>query len=188
MDFLKELVSLVIGIYDYNDAFLAKQWRGRAWFFRFYGRVFVACCAIVLFVYQQLAGNNAPFSEVVAYSILIVGLVQAAAPLFYLLVLRFPFWFFVTERYKHDLNNRRWPEPLKSGIVVGIEICLVVLSILGFFERWYIVFLVFLWSIPVAIFYVLLPLFALVVTRSRIVMHLDRFDDRLERPQQQRPR
>jgi hypothetical protein len=141
----------------------------------------------VFFLYQQFGYDVHIFlipSEFVASAVLLIGLLQAAAPLCYLLV-RFFFWFFITERYKRDLARRKWPEPWKSIVVLVSEAVLIIISVLGFLSHpRYLVLLVFFWSIPVAVFYLALPLFVIWGSGQRTFLTLTQFDDRLERPEQ----
>lgn len=182
------LVRVILGIQEYQEAFWSKSQRSPTWPWRFWGRSGIAFTAVVLFLYQQLGYDvHISFisSEVVAYTVLLIGILQAAGPLCYL-TLRFPFWFFVTERYKRDLTMRKYPDPWKSIPVLISEAVLVVLSVLQFLSHpWYLVPLVFFWSIPVIIFYLVLPPFVLWGLGHRIFLTLAHFDDRLERPGEQ---
>jgi hypothetical protein len=142
----------------------------------------------VFFLYQQFGHDVHTAlisSDFVAYAVLLIGLLQAAAPLCYLAV-RFFFWFFITESYKGDLERRKWPDPWKSTFVLVSEAVLIVLSVLGFLSHpWYLVLLVFFWSIPVTVFYLVLPSFVLWGLGNRTFLTLAQFDDRLERPEEQ---
>lgn len=183
-EYVLSLARLIFGIQEYREAFQPKSERDPTWFWRFWGRIGIAFIAIVFFVYQQLGYDTHISSDFVAYTVLLLGIVQAAAPLFYLVILRFPFWFFVTESYKRDLERRKWPDPWKSILVVTSEAVLIVLSVLGFVSHPpYLVLLVFFWSIPVTLFYIILPLFVLWGSGHTVFLSLARFDDQLERPE-----
>ena len=182
IDILQDVMYFILGMQEYDDAFRPRSERGRRWPVRFWGRIGIAALAVLFFFSQQLGFVMVP--KFVAYAVLCIGLLLAAAPLLYLIVLRFPFWFFITERYKRDLEREKWPEPWKSAVVVASEAVLIVLAVLGFLAHpWYLTFLVFLWSVPVAFFYLVLPSFVLWGLGHGLFVTLARFDDRLERPQ-----
>ncbi len=186
-DYLWELGRLVFGLQEYHEAFRPQSQRSQTWRWRFWVRCGIAFIAIVFFVYEQF-GNDVHIvllsSDFVAYAVLLIGLLQAAAPLCYLII-RFFFWFFITERYKSDIARSKWPDPWKAIVVLMSEAVLIVLSVLGFLSHpWYLVLLVFFWSIPVTVFYLLLPLFVLWGSGGRTFLTLAQFDDRLERPEQ----
>jgi hypothetical protein len=191
LEYIQAMVRFILGIEEYREAFKPKSERDRRLSLRFWVRIATASLAVLFFSTQQLGQNLHLFMiapEFVAYAVLYIGLLQAAAPLFYLITLRFSFWFFVTEKYKRDLARRKWPEPLKATLVVASEAILIVLSVLGFLAHpWYLMFLVFLWSIPVGFFYVILPAFVLWGLGNRMFLTLARFDDRLERRQERNP-
>jgi len=179
------LVRLILGVQEYHEAFRSKSQRSPGWSRRFWGRSGIALIAIVFFLYEQF-GNDVHLSffssEFVAYAVLLIGLLQAAGPLCYLGI-RFLFWFFVTEKYKRDLAERKWPDPWKATPVLISEAVLIVLSVLGFLAHpWYLVPLVFFWSIPIILFYLVLPPFVLWTLGHRMFLTLAHFDDRLERP------
>jgi len=187
-DYVRSLVSLIFGVQEYREAFLLKSQRSQTWPRRFWGRSGIAFISVVFFLYQQLGYDvHIAFlsSEFVAYTVLLIGLLQAAAPLCYLTI-RFFFWFFITERYKRDLERGMWPNPRKSILVLISEAVLIILSALGFLSHpWYLVPLVFFWSIPVILFYLVLPSFVLWGSGHRIFLTLAQFDDQLERPEEQ---
>lgn len=183
-DYVQELLSFILGIREYHEAFRPKSQRSQTWARRFWSRSGIAFATIIFFLYQQV-GNDVHISfissEAVAYTVLLIGLLVAAAPLGYLAI-RFVFWFFITERYKRDLARRKWPEPLKSTLLLIIEAILIVLSALGLLSHpWYLIPLVFFWSIPVIVFYLILPPFVLWGLGHRTFLTLAQFDDRLER-------
>jgi hypothetical protein len=184
-DYAWGLTRAILGVQEYQEAFWAKSQRSRNWPWRFWGRCGIALIAVVLFLSQQLGSDvhiASLTSEFVAYAVLLIGLLQATAPLSYL-VLRFFFWFFVTERYKRDLARNKWPDPWKSMVVIMSGAVLIILSILGFLSHpWYLVLLVFLWSIPVMVFYLVFPPFVLWGLGHAMFVALAQFDDRLERP------
>ncbi len=179
---LQDVMHFILGMQEYHEAFRPRSERDRRWPLRFWGRIGIASLAVLFFFSQQL--GLVIISKFVAYAVLCIGLLQAAAPLLYLIVLRFPFWFFITERYKRDLERGKWPEPWKSAVVITSEAVLIVLAVLGFLSQpWYLTFLVFLWSVPVTFFYLVLPSFVFWGLGHGLFLTLARFDDRLERPQ-----
>jgi hypothetical protein len=180
-EYVWDLARFIFGVREYREAFWSKSRRGKTWPRRFWGRIGIAVIAIVFFSSQQFGHG---FLEFMAYAVLVIGLAQAAAPLFYL-VLRFVFLFFITETYKRDLAREKWPEPWKSMLVLMSEAVLIVLSALGFLPRPWFVLLVFFWSIPVALFYLILPSFVLWGLGNRMFLTLAQFDDQLERPGEQ---
>lgn len=181
--YLQELARSILGIQEYHEAFGLKSQRSPTWPWRFWGRSGIAFIAVVFFLYQQIHISFIS-SDFVAYTILLIGLSQATGPLCYLAV-RFLFWFFITERYKSDLARKRWPDPWKSTLVLISEAALIVLSWLHLLSRpSYLVPLVFFWSIPVILFYLVLPPFAIWGLGHRTFLILAQFDDRLERPEQ----
>jgi hypothetical protein len=188
-DFVRGLARGILGVQEYQEAFRSKSQRSETWPWRFWGRSGLALAAVVFFVYQQLGYDvhiSLISSEVVAYAVLLIGLLLAAGPLCYLTV-RFFFWFFITETYKRDLERRKWPDPWKSIFVLMSEAVLIILSVLGFLSHpWYLVLLVFFWSIPVAVFYLVLPSFVIWGLGHRTFLTLAQFDDRLERPEEHR--
>jgi hypothetical protein len=185
-EYMQNVMHFILGIQEYHEAFKPRSERSRNWSWRFWGRIGLAAFAAIIFFSQQVGLDVHLFtltSEFVAYAVLYIGLLQAAVPLFYLIV-RFFFWFFVTERYKRDIERRKWPEPWKSAVVIASEAVLIVLSALGFLSHpWYLILPVFLWSFPVAFFYLILPAFVLWGLGHRVFLSLARFDDRIEQRQ-----
>jgi len=186
-DSIEALVRLILGIQEYQEAYWLKSQRSPTWRWRFWGRSGIAFAAIVLFLSEQLGSDvhiGLISSDFVADTVLLIGLLQAAGPLCYLVV-RFCFWFFITEGYKRDLARGSWPDPWKSILVLTSEAVLIVLSVLGLLSRpWYLVLLVFFWSVPVIVFYLILPSFVLWGLGHRMFLTLAHFDDRLERPEE----
>src|SRR5256885_519808 len=136
-DYLWGVARLVLGIQEYHEAFRPKSQKSQTWSRRFWGRCGVAFAAIAFFLCQQFGYDVHIFrlsSEFVADVVLLIGLLQAAAPLCYLIVRLF-FWFFVTERYKRDLAREKWPDPWKCILVLMSEAVLIVLSFLGFLSH-----------------------------------------------------
>lgn len=184
-DYVQALTRAILGSQEYHEAFRPMSQRSPRWRWRFWGRCGIALIAVVFFLYQQLGSDVHLFflsSEFVAGAVLVIGLLQAAAPLGYL-IMRFFFLFFVTERYKRDLSSNKWPDLWRSLLVLISEAVLIVLAASGFLpHRWYLVLLVFFWSFPVALFYLILPAFVLWGFGHRMFLTLAHFDDRLERP------
>lgn len=179
-DYIRGLARFILGVQEYREAFQPKSQRSQTWRWRFWGRSGIALIAILFFIAQQL-GNDVHIAFV-AYAVLLIGLLQAAAPLCYW-ILRFFFLFFVTERYKRDLARSKWPNPWKSILMLASAVVLITLAFLGFLSHpWYLALLVFLWSIPVILFYLILPSFVLWGLGHALFLTLAHFDDRLERP------
>ena len=115
-DYVRALVRAILGVQEYREAFLQKSQRSSTWLWHFWGRSGIAFIAVVFFLYQQFGHDvHIAFlsSDFVAYAVLLIGLLQAAAPLCYLAV-RFFLWFFITETYKRDLARGKWPDLWKS--------------------------------------------------------------------------
>ena len=135
--FVWEIMRLILGIQEYDEALWSKSQRSKTWPLRFWGRCGIAFAAIVFFLSEQLGADvHLAFlsSDFVAYTVLLIGLLQAAAPLCYLAI-RFFFLFFVTERYKGDLARMAWPDSWKSIPVLASEAILIILSVLGFLSH-----------------------------------------------------
>ena len=153
--FITAFVRAWIGSEEYHEAW---DKRSRTWSFpiRFWGRLTFAGAGLCFFLWQQITSSPGG-SDTFAPLVLASTVSQAAGPCFYLLY-HGTARFFLTRHYLEALARGRMYFTLKSALCILLMTVLSVLAAsgsLGF--HWYVQLFVFLLTVPVACFFVLLP-------------------------------
>jgi len=155
--FITVFVRTWIGSEEYHEAWYK---RSRTWSFpiRFWGRLTIAAAGLCFFLWQQI--TYAPHgwgSDTFATLVLAITVSQAAGPCFYLLY-QGTTRFFLTRHYLEALARGRMYFTLKSALCILLTTVLSVLAASGLLgPHWYVKLFVFLLTVPVACFFVLLP-------------------------------
>jgi len=155
--FISSFVRAWIGSEEYHEAW---HKRSRTWSFpiRFWGRTIIAAAGLCFFLWQQIIHSSLWWeSDTFATLVLAVTVSQAAGPCFYLLY-QWTVRFFLTRHYLETLAQGRIYFTLKSVLYILLTTVLSVLAAFGLLgTRWYENLFVFLLTVPVACFFVLLP-------------------------------
>ena len=155
--FITAFVRAWIGSEEYHEAWYK---RSRTWSFpiRFWGRLTIAAAGLCFFLWQHI--TYAPHgweSDTFAILVLAITVSQAAGPGFYLLY-QGTARFFLTRHYLEALARGRMYLTLKSALCILLMTVLSVLAASGSLgPHWYVQLFVFLLTVPVACFFVLLP-------------------------------
>jgi hypothetical protein len=155
--FLRYFLPAWIGIGEYQEVTHARP-QTSTLTLRFYGRLFIAAAGFCFFLWQQLVEPPAWWGSN-TFAIFLLGLTvsQASGPLFYLLF-KCTKKFFLTKHYLETLGKGKFYFTLKSAICIPLMTVLSILAAYGFLgDRWYVKLFVFLLTVPVAWFFVLIP-------------------------------
>jgi hypothetical protein len=165
--FITVFVRAWIGSEEYHEAWYK---RSRTWSFpiRFWGRLTLAAAGLCFFLWQQITYSIHGWgSDTFATLVLAITVSQAAGPGLYLLYQGMA-RFFLTRHYLETLARGRMYFTLKSALCILLMTVLSVLAASGLLgPHWYVQLFVFLLTVPVACFFVLLP--ALNWVRVRLV-------------------
>jgi hypothetical protein len=155
--FITAFVRAWIGSEEYHEAWYK---RSRTWSFpiRFWGRLTLAAAGLCFFLWQQITYFPHGWgSDTFATLVLTITVSQAAGPCFYLLY-QLTVRFLLTRHYLEALGRGRMYFTLKSALCILLMTVLSVLAASGALgTRWYMKLFVFLLTVPVACFFVLLP-------------------------------
>ena len=146
-----------VGGEEYHDAW-HNQSRTRSFLLKFWGRLIIAAAGLCFFLWQQLVEPSQWWgSDTSATLLLALTASQAAGPFVYLLS-KGTARLFLTKHYLETLREGRFYVTTKSTVGILLMTTLSVLAVYGSLgTRWYMKPLVFVLSVPVAWFWVLLP-------------------------------
>ncbi len=145
------------GVREYQEA-AHPRLQTSSFTLRFWGRLLIAAIGVCFFLWQQIVEPPTIWgSNLFATILLFITVSQAMGPLFCFLFIGTR-KFFLTRHYLRTLARGEFYFTWKSAICIPLMIALSILAALGFLGPfWYVKLGVFLLTVPVLWFYILMP-------------------------------